>query len=173
MSNPQIKTQARIEAYEGIELKTIKQKGSDGQKLMAPLFDTDGNGKLEGYEVEAFNNCRFKAEPGKVTVFDKYYETPNITEIKYGKDGFQGEYQSYQFALRNKKHYFSILGNPDATGGMITKVDLTKGKVTVENADPNYPRGYEMWANNVDLTVKNSQVSSIDIYGGSLKLENV
>ena len=60
MSNiPRIKTQTKVQAYEGIGLQTIQQKGSDGQKIMAPLFDVDGNGKLEGNEVKRFNNCIF------------------------------------------------------------------------------------------------------------------
>ena len=37
MTNPQIKTQAKLHIYDGISVETVKQQGSDGQKI-APYF---------------------------------------------------------------------------------------------------------------------------------------
>ena len=62
MTNPQIKTQAKLHIYDGISVETVKQQGSDGQKIAVPLFDTDGNGKLEGREADRMNRCTFKSE---------------------------------------------------------------------------------------------------------------
>ena len=47
MTNPQIKTQAKLHIYDGISVETVKQQGSDGQKIAVPLFDTNGNGKAD------------------------------------------------------------------------------------------------------------------------------
>ena len=68
MTNPQIKTQAKLHIYDGISVETVKQQGSDGQKIAVPLFDTNGNGKLEGMEVDRMNRCTFKSEKNKVKI---------------------------------------------------------------------------------------------------------
>lgn len=62
MTNQQIKPQAKLNLYEGISVETVKQQGSDGQKIAVPLFDTDGNGKIEGRELDRMNRCTFKSE---------------------------------------------------------------------------------------------------------------
>ena len=70
MTNPQIKTQAKLHIYDGISVETVKQQGSDGQKIAVPLFDTDGNGKLEGMEVDRMNRCTLKSEKNIFSVED-------------------------------------------------------------------------------------------------------
>ena len=173
MTNPQIKTQAKVQAYEGISLKTIQQKGSDGQKIMAPLFDTDRNGKLEGLEVERFNNCIFKSEPGKVTMYDRTNdpEKPFVAEITYGKEGLRGEYRGkdYESTLdvsdkRNKKSVTIY----DIYSGK-AKIDLPKGKVTLNNLD-----GFDasVFADGMDVETNNSVIDYIDIKRGDLKMKN-
>lgn len=62
MTNRQIKPQAKLNLYEGISVETVKQQGSDGQKIAVPLFDTNGNGKIEGMELDRMNRCTFKSE---------------------------------------------------------------------------------------------------------------
>ena len=58
----------RIQIYEGMEVATVKKKGSDGQKLMASLFDTNGDGIYSKGEAAYFNKHDFKTENGKITV---------------------------------------------------------------------------------------------------------
>lgn len=169
MTNPQIKTQAKVQAYEGISLKTIQQKGSDGQKIMAPLFDTDRNGKLEGLEVERFNNCIFKSEPGKVTMYDRSddLEKPFVAEIAYGKEGLRGSYDGWGNLDVSDKHNKKSVTIYGTSGN--AKIDLPKGKVTLNNLKEYVA---EVFAYNMDVETKNSFISDITIKKGDLKMEN-
>ena len=84
MTNQQIKPQAKLNLYEGISVETVKQQGSDGQKIAVPLFDTDGNGKIEGRELNRMNRCTFKSEKNKLTIFENKGENKQeVTEINY------------------------------------------------------------------------------------------
>ena len=60
------------------------------------------------------------------------------------------------------KHYFGSVGSYAKR-----TIDLIQGKVTVEGA-----KGC-LFSRNVDLTVKNSDISEIGINGGKVKLQNV
>ena len=172
MTNPQIKTQAKVQAYEGISLKTIQQKGSDGQKIMAPFFDTDGNGKLEGLEVKRFNNSIFKTEPGKVTMYDRSDnpEKPFVAEITYGKEGLRGKYgETTVLEVSDKRNKKSVKIWADGISGK-AKIDLPKGKVTINNL--NKDCSAYVFANGMDVETNNSVIDYIDIKRGDLKMKN-
>ena len=178
MTNPQIKTQAKLHIYDGISVETVKQQGSDGQKIAVPLFDTNGNGKLEGMEVDRMNRCTFKSEKNKLTIFEnKGEDKQEITEIKYNNtDDLYAMYDEhalnnldmFSFGKYTKdgvtgyKHYFGSVANYAKR-----TIDLIHGKITVEGA-----KG-DLYGRNVDLTVKNSDISKIGINGGKVKLQNV
>lgn len=174
MTNPQIKTQAKVQAYEGISLKTIQQKGSDGQKIMAPLFDTDGNGKLEGLEVKRFNSSIFKTEPGKVTMYDRSNDLakPFVAEITYDKGGFKGTYDGWALKVQRDDNY---LGTVEIYGTVTgnAKINLANNTALIKDVDTKSMRGAEIYSSCMDLTVKDSKVAIIDMCGGdSLKLKN-
>lgn len=178
MTNPQIKANANLHIYDGISVETVKQQGSDGQKIAVPLFDTDGNGKLEGMEVDRMNRCTFKSEKNKLTIFENNgKDKQQVTEIKYNNvDDLYAMYNEralnnldmFSFGEYTKngvtgyKHYFgSVASYAKRT------IDLIHGKVTVEGAKGN------LYGRNVDLTVKNSDINEIGINGGKVKLQNV
>ena len=169
MSNiPRIKTQTKVQAYEGISLQTIQQKGSDGQKIMAPLFDVDGNGKLEGNEVKRFNNCIFKTEQGKITMYDRskdFEKKPFVIEITYNKEPFTGNYDGLSFTVSNKNgnKKLNVIGM--AQGNI--KVNLTNGKAIFDNVNPVDLQGVMVKANNMDIIEKsNSFIGPLDLNGG-------
>ena len=59
------------------------------------------------------------------------------------------------------------------TGAVKTVIDMVNGKVSVEGAKPSGIGSVSsLWGNNIELTVKNSDVEEIHIKNGSLKLEN-
>jgi len=180
MTQPQIKPEARINAYEGMHVAEIKKSGSTGQKIAVPLFDYDGNGILEGEEVERFNACNFKSEKNKLTIYDR---SDNSTlEIRYkdlkelycehnGRAMNSFEY-GFKFSFNEKgkdKTYtnssISLLG-----GFKKAVIDMFKGKVSIEGTS-----GYNnsLMGNNVDLSVKDTNTDVIDMSGGKLTLENV
>lgn len=178
MTNPQIKTQAKLHIYDGISVETVKQQGSDGQKIAVPLFDTNGNGKLESMEADRMNRCTFKSEKNKLTIFEnKGEDKQEITEIKYNNtDDLYAMYDEhalnnldmFSFGKYTKngekwfKNYFGSVANCAKR-----TIDLIHGKVTVEGA-----KG-DLYGRNIDLTVKNSDISEIGINGGKVKLQNV
>lgn len=178
MTNQQIKLQAKLNLYEGISVETVKQQGSDGQKIAVPLFDTNGNGKIEGMELDRMNRCTFKSEKNKLTIFENKGENKReVTEINYNNVNdlyaMHGEcalnnLDMFSFGKYTKdgkiayKHYFGSVAS-------FTKriIDLVNGKVTIEGA-----KG-DLYGRNIDLTVKNSDINEIGINGGKVKLQNV
>lgn len=178
MTNQQIKPQAKLNLYEGISVETVKQQGSDGQKIAVPLFDTNGNGKIEGMELDRMNRCTFKSEKNKLTIFENKGENKReVTEINYNNVNdlyaMHGEcalnnLDMFSFGKYTKdgkiayKHYFGSVAS-------FTKriIDLVNGKVTIEGA-----KG-DLYGRNIDLTVKNSDINEIGINGGKVKLQNV
>lgn len=137
------RVQPKVQAYEGMPVKKLQSVGSDGQKLMAPIFDVNKNGKFDGDEVDTFNHCTFKTEPGKVTIFDRGAgPTTMITEIKYGKDGITGSYgefndnyDSFGMQFSDKKHHREIAIMGLDTAFKSVKIDLTKGEASFSQLD--------------------------------------
>lgn len=175
MTNPKVQTQARLEIYEGMKVETVKQKGSQGQKMMVSLFDDNNDGTLDKKEAALFNRYNFTTEKGKITMYKNNEDgTRYITELKY--DNFEKDVlcQNKGKAL-NSPHHFSFENNKGERcsyesfmSAEKTSIDMVTGKVTVENAD-----GDHIVANNIDLTVKNSDIYAIDASNTDLKLENV
>jgi hypothetical protein len=81
MSTNQIKIEAKLHITEGMDVNTVLQKGSCGQKIAVKLFDFDGNGKLEGNEDDLMNNCVFKSEKGQLTINDK--KSGSVTVLNF------------------------------------------------------------------------------------------
>lgn len=176
MTNPKVQPQARLEIYEGITVETVKQKGSDGQKMMVSLFDQNRDGVLDEREAAYFNSCNFKVEEGKITMYENKNDgTKNILELKY--DNFEEDIlNEYNGHPLNSPHHFNFKNNKGESCAFAklaqatkTCIDMITGKVTIEGVKEG-----DTWigANNVDLTVKNSDINEIKISGGSLKLEN-
>lgn len=182
--NPQVRAQAKLHIYEGMSVDTVKRDGSDGQKIAVTLFDTDGNGKLEGAEVTRMNNCTFKSEPNKLTIWEKQNDgTKSQLEIKYKNlDELYNTYKdkalnlissfgrniSFSFNKYQKdgqeycKNYVGFVGNSYKK----ISIDMPNAKVTVDGADGN------IYGRDIDLTVKNSDAEKISTHGGKIKLEN-
>ena len=177
MTAPQVKTQPRVQIYEGMSVETVRKSGSEGQKLMAPLFDTDQDGKFDKYEAEAFNNCNFKTGKGKITIYNRSGYGAEITELKYDNyeedilcSGEQGEVynEPSMFNFKNDKGedcYFSSMGK-------FTKVviDMIKGKVHVEGGNQ---AAFGLYTNNIELTAKNSDLEHISASNSKINLQNV
>ena len=179
MTNPQIKPEARVQIYEGMSVETVKKEGSTGQKIAVPLFDNDGNGKLEGYEVTRMNRCNFKSESGKLTIFENREDGKRREmEIKYGSLEELYTFAPSGRALNDMNHFF--FGCYEKNGQKYHKhsfskvadyekisIDMSNAKVTVQGAEGN------LYARDIELSVKDSDLEKISIKGGKLKLENV
>lgn len=174
MTDPKIKPQARLEIYEGMKVETVKQKGSQGQKMMVSLFDSNWDGTLDKNEAALFNSYNFTTEKGKITMYENNEDgTRNITELKY--DNFEKDVLnlhegtplnkpgSYNFENdKGERCFYGASMNAEKTS-----IDMVTGKVTVENADSG-----AIWANNIDITVKNANIDQISTTNANLKLEN-
>ena len=174
MTQPQVKPQARVQIYEGMNVETVKRNGSDGQKLMAPLFDLDSDGKYDAGEAELFNSCNFKTEKGKITMYNRSGYGPEVTELKYDdyeKDilnPYKGQALNEPdiFNFKNDKGkdcYFASMGNFKKV-----VIDMIKGKVHVEGG-----KDGALFMNNVELTVKNSDLETISTSNSKINLQNV
>ena len=167
MTQPQVKPQARVQIYEGMSVETVKRNGSDGQKLMASLFDLDKDGKYDAAEAEAFNNCNFKTEKGKITMYNRSGYGPEVTELKYDdydKDIAQNEPDIFNFKNdKGEDCYFASMGN-----FIKVVIDMIKGKVHVEGGENG-----ALYMNNVELTVKNSDLETISTTNSKINLQNV
>ena len=167
MTQPQVKPQARVQIYEGMSVETVKRNGSDGQKLMASLFDLDKDGKYDAAEAEAFNNCNFKTEKGKITMYNRSGYGPEDTELKYDdyeKDIAQNEPDIFNFKNdKGEDCYFASMGN-----FIKVVIDMIKGKVHVEGGENG-----ALYMNNVELTVKNSDLETISTTNSKINLQNV
>ena len=172
-----VAAQERVQAYAGMSVETVKAQGSEGQKLMVSLFDKNQDGKLDKQEAEHFNNYRFKTEEGKIRMTN----INNGTELELIYDNFEEDVlqlykgkplnrlNSYLFKNEAGENcYFSKL-----TGAVKTVIDMVTGKVAIEEAKPAGIRcGSSLWGNNIELSVKDSDVNEININNGTLELEN-
>ncbi len=172
-----VAAQERVQAYAGMSVETVKAQGSEGQKLMVSLFDKNQDGKLDKQEAEHFNNYRFKTEEGKIRMTN----INNGTELELIYDNFEEDVlhlykgkplnrlNSYLFKNEAGENcYFSKL-----TDAVKTIIDMVTGKVAIEGAKPARIRcGSSLWGNNIELSVKDSDVNEININNGTLELEN-
>lgn len=172
-----VAAQERVQAYAGMSVETVKAQGSEGQKLMVSLFDKNQDGKLDKQEAEHFNNYRFKTEEGKIRMTN----INNGTELELIYDNFEEDVldlykgkplnrlNSYIFKNEaGETCYFSML-----TGAVKTVIDMVTGKVAIEEAKPAGIRcGSSLRGNNIELSVKDSDVNEISINNGTLELEN-
>lgn len=62
--------EAKLIVTEGMKVDYVKQHGNRAQQIAVKLFDADDSGDLKGSEVELFNNCVFKLENDKFTIYD-------------------------------------------------------------------------------------------------------
>ncbi len=169
--------QERIQTHAGMSVETVKRNGSEGQKLMVMLFDSNRDGILDKREAEHFNRYRFTTEEGKISMTN--IENGDVLELKY--DNFEedvlhlykGEPLNYphDFTFKNKDGkscYFSKL-----TRAAKTVIDMVTGKVTIEGAKPAGMRcPSNIYGRNIELTVKDSDVEEISITNSKLNLEN-
>ncbi len=169
--------QERIQAYAGMSVETVKAQGSEGQKLMVSLFDKNQDGKLDKQEAEHFNNYRFKTEEGRIKMTD----INDGSELELIYDNFEEDVlHTYNGKPLNRLHHYLFKNKAGEgcyfaklTGAVKTVIDMVNGKVSVEGAKPSGIGSVSsLWGNNIELTVKNSDVEEIHIKNGSLKLEN-
>lgn len=202
MGEPKITLQTRIIAREGTSLAEINRRGSDGQKIAAPLFDYDDNGKLEGEEVTNFNNYRFKVQSDKKSGintlslskwvheglhFMDYSEKQldRTTVIKYKSlDQLYNTKDREKYPGVSAGNYVDKSGYPArfefGNGSEVelnspyqkAEIDMTKNKVLVDGMEQQEYNIININAENIDLTVKNSDIGNLVMYNGKLKLEN-
>lgn len=175
MTQPQIKTEPRINAYEGMKVETVKQQGSTGQKIAVSLFDENRNGILEKDEAELFNNYNFTAKKNEITMYDKAND--RTLQIKYNSldelyDMYKGKplncLSNFFFGkyMKNGQQYTKHSFGRVADYKKIT-IDMPNAKVNVEGASGS------LYGRNIDLTVSNSDCDEIYMNGGTLNLKNV
>lgn len=176
MTQPQVKPKARIAIHPGMTVETVKKNGSEGQKLMAPLFDIDKNGKYDDSEAMNFDSYTFKTEPGKITMCNDGCVGPEIIELKYDnfekdvlckhKDTVLNDVDSFRFVNdKGEKCYFAHIGDFEKIA-----IDMIKGKVHVEGGGK---EASGLYGDNIELTVKDSDLKKIDISGSKVNLQNV
>ena len=184
MTEPLI-TEKRINAYEGIKVKTIKQNGSTGQKLAVKLFDTDRNGVLDKNEADCFNNFTFTSKPKELTMYRTVDGKKQATVIKYENiEDLEhsrisvNNHCSFRFG---EKHYLDdrnkSLGCVFDSGINIdvnykkAVVDMKNKKVAIEgNGRNNHDTDISAWG--IELTLNNVDVKNIDFNDGTLNLKN-
>ena len=202
MGEPKITLQKRIIAQEGTSIAKINRYGSDGQKIAAPLFDYDDNGKLEGKEVTNFNNYRFKIETDKksgintLTLsrwvheglhFMDYIEKQldRTTVIKYkSKEQLYNTKQREKYPGTSAGNHIDYIDFPVdldfGNGSSVNinspykraEIDMIKNKVLVDGMEQQEYNRINVDASNIVLTVKNSDISNVVMVNGTLKLEN-
>ncbi len=169
--------QKRIQAYSGISVETVKAHGSDGQKLMVSLFDRNHDGKLDELEAEHFNSYRFKTEEGKIRMTD----INDGTELELIYDNFEKDVlHLYKGVTLNDLERYSFKNEAGEScyfakiiKAAKTVIDMVTGKVVIEGAKPSGIRcGSNIYGRNIELSVKDSDVSEIHIKNGTLELEN-
>lgn len=169
-----VKEQARVQICAGMTVQTVKRNGSDGQKLMAPLFDNNHDGVYSKQEAEHFNSYDFKTEDGKITIFSKNPDgSKQVTEIKY--DNFEGDVfhtfngetlnrlGSYTFKDdKGKSCFFSCIGNYAKA-----VIDMVKGTVQITNG-----KCHNINGRNIELTIEDSDLERVGILKSKLNLQN-
>lgn len=65
-----LKVESKVQVTTGMKVNDVIKNGSKGQRIAANMFDVDGNGVFDKKETELFNNCTFKTEKGKITIYD-------------------------------------------------------------------------------------------------------
>ena len=175
----------KINAYEGIEVETIKQKGSTGQKLAVTLFDTDKNGVLDKTEAECFNSFTFTSKQKELTMYrtvDGKKQTTiikyeNVEDLKYSKIGANNR----SLFLFGGKNYFN---DEDESGGYTFNsgidivvnykraiIDMKNKKVDIEgNGRGSHDTG--IGAYGIELTLNNVDIKHMDFNDGTLNLKN-
>ena len=63
--------ESKLTVTEGMTVDYVKSHGNKAQQIAVKLFDVDNSGDLKGNEVELFNNCVFKLDNDKFTIYDK------------------------------------------------------------------------------------------------------
>jgi hypothetical protein len=166
--------QKRVQAYVGMNVKTIQQHGSTGQKMMVSLFDTDKDGVFCEYEAIEFNRYSFTTEKGKITMREQYEGKVHTTELIY--DDFEKDvlhkhngmtlntYRSFNFEKKDGDR--AVFDARYPVGGKTT-IDMVNGKVTVQGVEAS-----RLFCTNAELTVKDSTIQDIDLRKAKLNLEN-
>lgn len=184
MTEPMI-TEKKLNAYDGIEVKTIQQNGSTGQKIAVSLFDIDGNGRLYGDEVDNFNSCTFTSKPKELTMYRNIDGKKQVTVIKYENT------KDLEFsAVKKKSCCFNL--NPQCVGKDVLSgenlytdgdyidiyvgydkavIDFKNKKASIEGNGRNSYDDF-IGARGIELTLNNVDVKYIQFNDGTLNLNN-
>ena len=196
----QLSPKSQIVAKEGISLQEIKKSGSYGQVIAAPLFDYNNNGKLEGEEVDNFNDYKFDVkedESGTKTLtlsrwakkglnYDRTeVQLDRTTVIKYESLEQLYDTESRQMYARGiGGNYVDKYDNPATFKTAINEwvnigqpyksavIDLKEKRVIVDGMEQQEYKSRTINASNFDVTVKNSDIDHVVMRNGSLRLEN-
>lgn len=155
MTNTQVSNQGPVKAYAGMNVESIKQKGTEAQKLAVSLFDKNKDGYLSKEEAENFNSYSMrKTEDGLRLVNRKEKQLIDIKYDNYEKDISNSIVEYFEFT--NEK-------GEQCTAGLWSKAkrilaDLVKGKFEINKAELEQ----EVYmVNNVELTITDADVRYI------------
>ncbi len=143
----------RLIIREETPVSTVQKEGSTGQKLFAPLFDVDKDGKYNSDEAECFNSYRFKSSSESVVLWKG--EKKTIFEINNLKN-VTGYIKSNFFDQDSMKLVFTKdNGETFIYQGPATASPL---EINLENSHVN---------------IKNTKAQLVFLNGGSMNIENV
>lgn len=174
-----------IQAYEGISVDLIKEKGSKADARAINIYDTDNDGYLTGTEVSVFNNTRRTlSDDGKTLTITNQQDGKNQEYKITSSSGHEldpstnpGEW--HEMAIREDRFSFFRSGDKiegDVCGSISLgnngriDINLETNKVYIEGAEGTDNR---VDVNSFDLTIKDSEIAEITANGGSIELDNV
>ena len=174
MPEPKLVAQDRVKIYEGLSVKTVQQNGSDGQKLMASVFDKDKNGFYNKEEASLFESYRFKTTKDEIYMYQRNSENPNINiRIKYNNPNELNYLQIEEDGMswNNKKGQRISLENAEGDYNDVD-IDIPKNQAKVSTAKNMSGNVEKLSANNIDLIVS-GDIENIIYDNGKLELKNV
>lgn len=184
MTDP-LKTEKKCYAYDGIEVKTIQQNGSTGQKIAVTLFDIDKNGRLYYDEVERFNSYTFTSKPHELTMYRNINGEKQVTVVKYEKaEDLNTSYVNANSCFIGLKT--RCIGRDISSGKGLyiwqdfldIDVDYKKAIIDFRNKKASIEgngrssHDNSIHASGIELTLNNVDVKEIDFNDGTLNLNN-
>ena len=172
-----------IQAYEGISVDLIKEKGSKADARAINIYDTNNDGYLTGSEVSVFNNTQRRlSDDGKTLTItnqqdgknQEYNITSSEPEIdpQTGNPGEASELALYEdsFLFMKHAHIGYVRGHIGLGKNAKVDINVDSKKAYIEGAEGTDNR---VQVNSFDLTIKDSEIAEITANGGSIELDNV
>lgn len=177
-----MKAQPRLQIREGMSVEDVRKNGSEGQKLAASLFDTDGahrdaqgnwvkDGIFNKSEAEYFNQFNFSVKNNIFTMYNR--KSGHTTEIKYNNIEDLKKVLNSSLNEPTYINFFSENGKQKLYSG---SVGLTDGKTTIDltnrTVEVNGVTHGSIYTNGNKTIVKNSSLEVISSSSKELEIEN-